>query len=140
MRAKILLTAILLALACAASAASVAAQSNRSIYTSLDTKNCRTLESDTSGAGYYKGQCPGVAGYKLLVEEGDLRQNVTVVAPGGRKHSLELWSVFSGVQTRSSVMNSCFGMLSGFQRCQKLIKFQTTKFLAALPKFSSRLT
>ncbi len=90
MSAKILLPAIILALACAAS---VAAQSNQSIYTSLNTKNCRTLESDTSGAGYYRGQCPGAAGYKLLVEEGDLRQNVTVVAPGGRKHSLDLWSV-----------------------------------------------
>lgn len=87
MRAKILLPAILLILA---SAASATAQSNQSVYTSLNGRGCRTLESDTSGAGYFLGQCRGVAGYKLLVEEGDLRQNITVVTPGGRKHSLDL--------------------------------------------------
>lgn len=89
-RVKITLLTIITVLACAATAA---AQANQSMYTSLDTSQCRTLESDTSGAGYYKGQCPGVAGYKLLVEEGDIRQNITVVTPGGRKHSLDLWSV-----------------------------------------------
>ena len=72
---------------------SAAAQSNQSLYTNLDGKQCRTLESDTSGAGYYLGQCPGVAGYKLLVEEGDIRQNITVVTPRGQKHSLDLWGV-----------------------------------------------
>ena len=90
MRVKIILLTILTVLACAMSAA---AQANQSMYTNLDTSHCRTLESDTSGAGYYKGQCPGVAGYKLLVEEGDIRQNITVVTPGGKKHSLDLWSV-----------------------------------------------
>ena len=32
-------------------------------------------------------------GYKLLVDEDDLRQNVTVVTPLGKKHDLNLWSV-----------------------------------------------
>ncbi|HKQ99784.1 MAG TPA: hypothetical protein VJT09_03875 [Pyrinomonadaceae bacterium] len=90
MRTKVILPAILLTLACAATAA---AQATQSIYTNLDGRQCRTLESDTSGAGYYRGQCPGVAGYKLLVEEGDIRQNITVVTPRGQKHSLELWNV-----------------------------------------------
>ena len=90
MRVKIILLTVLTILVCAASAS---AQANQSMYTSLDASKCRTLESDTSGAGYYKGQCPGVAGYKLLVEEGDIRQNITVVAPGGKQHSLDLWSV-----------------------------------------------
>lgn len=90
MRVKIILLTILTILACALT---VAAQANQSIYTSLDASKCRTLESDTSGAGYYMGQCPGVAGYKLLVEEGDIRQNITVVTPVGKKHSLDLWSV-----------------------------------------------
>jgi hypothetical protein len=36
-----------------------------------------------------------VAGYGLLVSEGDLRQNITVITPQGKQHSLELWSVVS---------------------------------------------
>jgi hypothetical protein len=90
MKAKVILLTILIALACAATAA---AQVNQSIYTNLDGRQCRTLKSTTSGAGYYLGQCPGVAGYKLLVEEGDIRQNITVVTPRGQKNSLDLWSV-----------------------------------------------
>src|SRR5256885_9656014 len=86
---KFLLIASML-LACAAT---ISAQSNQSVYTDLSTKSCRTLVSDTSGAGSYVGQCPGVAGYKLLLEEGDLRQNIKVVTPRGQKHSLELWTV-----------------------------------------------
>lgn len=36
-----------------------------------------------------------MAGYNLIVEEGDLRTNIKVVAPGGPAHSLELWTVVS---------------------------------------------
>jgi hypothetical protein len=74
-------------LSCAASAS---AQSNQSVYTDLKVKACRTLESRTSEAGWYLGRCPGVAGYKLLLQEGDLRQDLTVVTPGGKKHLLRL--------------------------------------------------
>jgi hypothetical protein len=59
-------------------------QSNRSVYTSLDEKQCRA------------GRCRGVAGYALLLTEGDLRQNITVITPKGAKHSLDLWDVISG--------------------------------------------
>jgi hypothetical protein len=59
----------------------------------LDGKKCRTLKSDPNEGGSYVGQCPGISGYKLLVEEGDLRQNITVIRPDGRKASLELWNV-----------------------------------------------
>ena len=75
------------------SGTSVIAQSNTSVYTSLEARRCRTIKTDSSD---YMGQCPGVAGYSLLVTEGDLRQNVTVVTPRGRKHSLDLWTVISG--------------------------------------------
>jgi len=71
------------------------AQTNQSVYTTLDAKFCRTLKSDDSEAGEYQGRCPGVAGYALLVTEGDLRQNLTVVTPQRKQHSLELWSVVS---------------------------------------------
>jgi len=39
------------------------------------------------------GICPGIAGYKLQSEEGDLRQNIQVITPSGKKHSLQLWTV-----------------------------------------------
>jgi hypothetical protein len=74
----------------------VSAQANRSVYTSLEEKECRTIKTAKSEAEDYEGQCRGVAGYTLIVTEGDLRQNVTVVTPKGAKHSLELWDVISG--------------------------------------------
>jgi hypothetical protein len=86
---KLLIAATAL-LACAADAS---AQTVQSVYTDLSAKNCRTLKSNASEGEYYEGEGPGVAGYKLILEEGDLRQNVAVVTPRGEKHSLDLWTV-----------------------------------------------
>ena len=69
------------------------AQANDSVYTSLSTKACRTIRSTSTEGGSYVGICPGVGGYKLQSEEGDLRQNIQVITPSGKKHSLELWNV-----------------------------------------------
>ena len=69
---------------------------SRSVYTSLTVKNCRTIKTETTGAGDYEGRCPGVSGYSLTLLEGDLRQNIIVNTPKGAKHSLELWDVVSG--------------------------------------------
>jgi len=80
----------LLVLGCAGLAS---AQANDSVYTSLSTKACRTIRSTEEGGGSYVGICPGVGGYKLQSEEGDLRQNIQVITPSGQKHSLELWNV-----------------------------------------------
>ena len=77
-------------------AATTLAQANRSLYTSLAAKQCRTIKTETTGAGDYEGRCRGVAGYSLLLLEGDLRQNVIVVTPKGARHSLDLWDVVSG--------------------------------------------
>ena len=71
-------------------------QTNSSVYTSLAANQCRTIKRVDPQTNDYEGHCPGVAGYSLLVVEGDLRQNVTVVTPKGAKHSLELWDVISG--------------------------------------------
>lgn len=71
----------------------VSAQSNRSVYTNLGEKSCRTIKADSSEAGSYEAICPGVGGFKLQVEEGDLRQNIQVITPAGQKHSLDLWTV-----------------------------------------------
>jgi len=75
---------------------SVSVAQNRSVYTPLDVKQCRTIKVETTGAGDYEGRCHGVAGYSLTLLEGDLRQNIIVNTPKGAKHSLELWDVISG--------------------------------------------
>jgi hypothetical protein len=74
---------------------SAMAQSNRSVYTNLAPKFCRTLKSGSDEPDSYTGRCRGVAGYNLIVEEGDLRTNIKVVPPRGSEKSLELWSVVS---------------------------------------------
>ncbi|HEU4796023.1 MAG TPA: hypothetical protein VFT02_10365 [Pyrinomonadaceae bacterium] len=77
-------------------ASGIVVAQNRSTYTSLTVKNCRTIKTETTGAGDYEGRCRGVAGYSLTLLEGDLRQNIIVNTPKGAKHSLELWDVISG--------------------------------------------
>ena len=72
------------------------AAQNRSVYTPLDTKRCRTVKSPNADEDDLLGRCRGVAGYTLLLSEGDLRQNLIVVTPKGTEHSLELWDVISG--------------------------------------------
>ena len=67
-----------------------------SIYTNLNDKACKTLESDTEGTGWYRGECKGVGGYKLQVTEGDLRQSIDVVAPNKRKYELDFIGHVSG--------------------------------------------
>lgn len=78
------------------SAAATMAQTHSSVYTPLSEKQCKTIKPVDPQTNDYEGRCRGVAGYSLLVTEGDLRQNVTVITPKGGKHSLELWDVISG--------------------------------------------
>ena len=72
------------------------AQTNRSVYTPIGDKQCRTIKSHEAGDDGFEARCRGTAGYNLLLSEGDLRQNITVITPQGKEHSLELWSVVSG--------------------------------------------
>jgi hypothetical protein len=83
---------VIILLACVATAA---AQSNRSVYTPIGDKHCRTLKSAEAGDDGFEARCRGTAGYSLILSEGDLRQNLTVITPTGAEHSLELWSVVS---------------------------------------------
>ena len=85
-------TALAVLLACATSAM---AQTNRSVYTPLGDKECKTIKSAEAGDEGYEARCRGTAGYTLLLSEGDLRQNIVVITPQGKEHSLELWSVVS---------------------------------------------
>lgn len=73
----------------------VLAQTNTSVYSSVEEKRCRTIKVDEDEGGSYEGRCRGVAGYSLIVEEGDLRTNIKVITPGGATHSLDLWTVVS---------------------------------------------
>ncbi|HEX6728585.1 MAG TPA: hypothetical protein VF074_01170 [Pyrinomonadaceae bacterium] len=76
-------------------ATTATAQSNQSVYSNLAAKYCRTLQSTSEEGGSYTGRCRGVAGYNLIVEEGDLRTNIKVVPPRGGEKSLDLWTVVS---------------------------------------------
>lgn len=79
-----------------ASLTSASAQSNRSVYSSLEEKQCRRIKSANADEDDYEIRCRGASGFSLVVTEGDLRQNITVVTPKGAKHSLDLWDVVSG--------------------------------------------
>lgn len=93
-------TALLLAL----SACSGTSAQTRSVYTTLDADRCRTTEQNLD-EGWISQRCPGTAGYALDVSEGDLRQTVDVVAPGGAVFPLDLGgtvsSAFSAVGPRA---------------------------------------
>lgn len=62
-------------------------------YTSLDPSACRLIEQNAAEAGYSRDACAGVGGYRIEVVEGDLRQDVTVIAPDGRRSELQLSSI-----------------------------------------------
>lgn len=88
----VLSTSLLLSLSINSQAAAVPITS---VYTSLEGNNCKTLESQVDEGGWYKGRCQGLAGYDLLLMEGDIRQTITVVDPKKKEHPLELWSTVS---------------------------------------------
>ena len=92
---KYKLLVVLIALGFSGAFAFAQAQPPQSVYTSVDAKKCRTIKSSDAEAGDYLGRCAGIAGYALLLAEGDLRQNVTVVTPLKKEHSLDLWTVVS---------------------------------------------
>jgi hypothetical protein len=79
-----------------ASAASTSAQAIQSVYTELGGDKCKTLEEDAESAGYLLQQCPGVAGYKILINSGDDRSDIMVVKPDGSKHELNFGQIGGG--------------------------------------------
>jgi hypothetical protein len=85
------LTAVCILMLSAASFAQV-----KSVYTSTNTKACRTISSNPDEAGSYEGECRGVGGYKVRLLEGDLRQSITLVTPKKKKQELNFWQQYSG--------------------------------------------
>lgn len=74
---------------------STAISAQTSVYTDLDDKKCKTLESNPDEGGSYRGECRGVGGFKLEVLEGDLRQSINVIFPNKKKSELDFWSKVS---------------------------------------------
>ncbi len=61
-----------------------------SVYTSLT--GCKLVKT---GQDWSVSACPGVGGYNLQLEYGDVRESITVFTPDRQKHPLELWHVVS---------------------------------------------
>lgn len=58
-----------------------------SVFTDLDPRRCRVIDYNRQ-TGESVRRCRGAAGYRLLVEDADLRVSVTVVAPNRRRYPL----------------------------------------------------
>jgi hypothetical protein len=71
-------------------------------YTDLIDTKCKSLESDPDDGELYSGECPGIAGYKLNLIEGDLRQTINVMDPKAEKHQLRFWEFFGGFSSVGS--------------------------------------
>lgn len=124
-----------IAIACCISlllAGSVSAQ-YKSVYTSVEEKNCKTLKSNADEAGSYVGECRGVSGYKLQVIEGDLRQSVNVIEPGGRKTELNLWNVSGGF---SSIGETAEWRMKGKTPVALILRYNVSEN----PEDSSKIT
>jgi len=78
-----------------------ATQDAESVYTDLAHEKCKNLELDEEGAGYSRDLCKGAFGYDVEVVEGDIRQSINVIAPGGKKFELDFVGLVS--QAFSSV-------------------------------------
>jgi hypothetical protein len=83
----------LLTLAAGAVFTQARAAGSESVYTDLNPKFCGKAKVDGDS---FEMKCPGVAGYRLWVLEGDLRSSITVIDPKGQEHPLEYWSVVAG--------------------------------------------
>jgi hypothetical protein len=64
----------------------------KSVYTSVGEKPCKTLRTEPEEGAEYEGECPGIAGYKLRLLEGDLRH---VVTPAKKTFQLAFWNISS---------------------------------------------
>lgn len=59
-------------------------------YTSLKSADCKLLDQNVDEGGYSRHRCPGIRGYAIETSESDLRQGLTVIAPGGRRTEIDL--------------------------------------------------
>lgn len=63
------------------------------VQTSIADRACTKTASSAPDEGDFASfRCPGTAGYRLNLEYGDARENLTLVTPSGAERDLELWS------------------------------------------------
>lgn len=63
------------------------------VHTSIADRACKKTASSAPDEGDFASfRCPGTAGYRLHLDYGDARENLTVVTPNGSERDLELWS------------------------------------------------
>lgn len=71
----------------------VAVAQPQSKYSSLKPAKCRTVSSSDMGGVF---RCMGLNKYTIELAEGDLRQNITLINPAGKRQDLEMWNHKSG--------------------------------------------
>ena len=59
-------------------------------YRHTSLAGCEVVREEREEMPFVETLCPGPAGWALRVTDSDARQNLVVVAPGGREASLEL--------------------------------------------------
>jgi hypothetical protein len=106
---------------------------NTSIYTDLSDTKCKTLKLREDEGGSYLGECRGVAGYKLNVLEGDLRQSIDVITPRGKRYELNLWNVSGGF---SSVGPTAEWRMKGRKPVALIVRYNVSEN----PEETSKLT
>lgn len=65
-----------------------------SIYTDLAGRKCKTTSDDESDV--ITQECPGAAGYKLVVAERDAQKTINVLSPSGKTYYLDFQDKVSG--------------------------------------------
>ncbi|MFO0739690.1 MAG: hypothetical protein U0270_27575 [Labilithrix sp.] len=65
-----------------------------SVFTPME--NCTVTASSDEGDGWSESACTGTSGYSLGIDSGDLRDNVIVNTPSGKKVDLEIWGLGGG--------------------------------------------
>ena len=59
-------------------------------YTSLEPNSCKLLEESAEQGGHWRRRCDGSFGYALETRASDLRQDMAIIAPDGRRSELNL--------------------------------------------------
>lgn len=91
---KLFLSLLVCVAATAGSARAQTAARITSVYTELSGGRCKTVTVDKQTGSSVK-RCPGVGGFRVLVEYDDDRMSLTLVAPDNKEHPLDLWNVIT---------------------------------------------
>jgi hypothetical protein len=66
----------------------------RSVVTSIAEGRCTTVRVDPETSGSTQ-ECPGTAGYEVLVLDDDARMSITLRSADGAEHPLNLWGTIT---------------------------------------------